>query len=137
MTKDTFMRIRFETEIAPYEFLKIFINNGWTYNNIGIAYFLESKHFEDFDWQSVPIDMFDVDTFMAKHAPTENLALWLEKDGFSGHFHFYAKEILIILSDDIPELNDWECQDFSWCLERLAFLLEHVRITYLECKVNF
>ena len=137
MSKMTSITIEFDIDISPKELVRIFINNGWSYNHEGCAEYLEAHDIDDYNWTGKSIENFDIELFLSSHKDNDRVAIWLENDVCGGSFHIYPKELMVLLSADIPMLEGWNCQDFSWCLKQLAFLLDYVSVPAVECSVVY
>ena len=137
MSKMTSITIKFDINISPKELVRIFINNGWEYNNEGDAVYLEAHDIDDYNWTGTPINEFNIESFLSSHKNDDRVAIWLEKDECGGSFHIYPDKLMVLLSVDIPMLEGWNCQDFSWCLKQLAFMLDYVSVPAVECSVVY
>ena len=137
MSKTTSITIEFDIDISPKELVRIFINRGWRCNNEGDALYIEANDIDDYNWVMKPHHDFDIESFLNSHKDDDRVVLWLENDECGGSFHIYPKELMVILSVDIPMLEEWNCQDFSWCLKQLAFLLDYVSVPAVEFSVVY
>ena len=127
--------INFSHEYSPLDVLKIILNNGWDYHFENRVTYLSSNDIDDYNWQEIELNTFNVKSFMNSDDFMSKIGLVIVYNNESGgEVVIYPGFLIFSLSINRKYLISKKIPDFNWYLNRMADFLECIKYTSIECE---
>lgn len=130
--------IRFGNHLKPKEILRLLLELGWDYNYDGQVAFLPPGDNDNFDWQTVNCQQFNIESFLSSHNEYDKIGMALvTEDGAGGDFRIMPDMMVFSLNINRRYINSDHIIDFSWYLNKLTSFFQRIYSVAINCEIIF